>query len=240
MIVGSDFLKINEVNYKWAGELQKRSKTDMIVLHHAEASSCSAQNIHQWHLNNGWIGFGYHYLIRKDGSIYTGRPEWAVGAHAQGYNSRSIGVCFEGRYTVENMPSAQIKAGQELISYLKNKYHITDVKKHCEVNNTDCPGKNFPFSQIVNSVAEPIAISALKTTSIELPILKKGVKCAEVGTLQILLRSKGYSDAAGNQLVVDNSFGPKVDFAVRKFQKEKGLEVDGSVGKLTWTKLLRG
>lgn len=232
-------MNIIEVDYKWNGTLTKRPVTDMIILHHAEATSCTVADIHQWHLNKGWSGIGYNFFIRKNGKIYRGRPEWAVGAHAQGYNSRSIGVCFEGRYTTETMPSEQIKAGQELISYLKNKYHITDVKKHCEVNSTDCPGKNFPFSQIVNSVAEPIAISTIKTTSIELPILKKGAKRAEVGTLQILLRSKGYGDATGNQLVVDNSFGPKVDFAVRKFQKEKGLKVDSSVGKLTWTKLLR-
>ena len=80
----------------------------------------------------------------------------------------------------------------------------------------------------------------MNTVSVELPVLKKGTKCAEVGILQVLLSSKGYGDATGNQLVVDNSFGSKVNFAVRKFQKEKGLEVDDSVGSATWRKLLRG
>ena len=134
----------------------------------------------------------------------------------------------------ESMGETQIKAGQELVAYLKNKYGIKEIKRHKDINNTDCPGTNFPFDKIVNNI-----VTKMNTISVELPVLKKGAKCTEVGILQVLLRSKGYGDAAGNQLVADNSFGPKVDFAVRKFQKEKGLEVDGSVGKLTWTKTIK-
>lgn len=131
-----------------------------------------------------------------------------------------IGVYIGGGYVVE--------ARSHLYGVVKTK-----LTERGWVNWGKCPWIEYKPQEMSTT-------SALKTTSIELPILKKGAKCAEVGILQILLRSKGYGDAAGNQLVVDNSFGPKVDFAVRKFQKEKGLEVDGSVGKLTWTKLLRG
>ncbi|EKC77056.1 protein containing N-acetylmuramoyl-L-alanine amidase, family 2 domain protein, partial [human gut metagenome] len=47
---------------------------------------------YRWHLANGWAGAGYHFLVRKDGTIYRLRPEDKVGAHAYGSNYNSIGV----------------------------------------------------------------------------------------------------------------------------------------------------
>ena len=67
-----------------------------LFLHHAESKSCTADDIHRWHLANGWAGIGYHFFVRKDGSIYRGRPENDIGSHAKGSNSDSIGICFEG------------------------------------------------------------------------------------------------------------------------------------------------
>ena len=68
-------MKINEVTYKWNGALTKRRSTTRIILHHAAASKCTAQQIHSWHLANGWVGIGYHFFVRKDGSVYRGRPD---------------------------------------------------------------------------------------------------------------------------------------------------------------------
>ena len=65
-------------------------KPNKIILHHAEASSCTVYDIHNWHIKNGWTGIGYHYFIRKDGNIYKGRPENAIGAHCINNNSSSI------------------------------------------------------------------------------------------------------------------------------------------------------
>jgi len=87
-------MNIINKNYAWCGSLSKRKKTSFIVLHHAAASSSSSDSIHKIHLQNGWAGIGYHFYIRKDGSIYSGRPIDTVGAHVSGYNSVCIGVCF--------------------------------------------------------------------------------------------------------------------------------------------------
>ena len=114
-------MKINEVTYKWNGTLSKRRSTSRIILHHAAASKCSAQQIHRWHLANGWVGIGYHFLVRKDGSVYRGRPEDTVGAHAGNNNYDSIGICFEGNFMTETMPIIQKWAGQELVQYLKER-----------------------------------------------------------------------------------------------------------------------
>ena len=99
-------LKFNSMTYG--------NKPNKLVLHHAEASKCTVQDIHSWHLANGWAGIGYHYFVRKDGSIYKGRPDNAVGSHCQGSNTGSLGICFEGNYMKETMPTAQYNAGIKL------------------------------------------------------------------------------------------------------------------------------
>ena len=143
-------MNIKETNLKF-GNLSNRSKTTRIILHHAAAKTCDAKTIHGWHLNNGWSGIGYHFVVRKNGTIERGRPEKTIGAHASGSNSDSIGVCFEGDFTTEKMSTTQKNAGKELVAYLKKKYGISKVQKHSDVCATSCPGKNFPFSDITGS-----------------------------------------------------------------------------------------
>lgn len=140
--------------------MTNRSSTTRIILHHAAAKSCTAEHIHQWHLNNGWSGAGYHFLVCKDGNIYRLRPENKVGAHASGSNSDSLGVCFEGDFMSETMGETQRKAGAELVSYLKNKYGISKVQRHKDVCATDCPGNNFPFNEIATGGSSTSAVTS--------------------------------------------------------------------------------
>lgn len=132
-------LNIIEKTFKLNGKLAIRSKTERIILHHAESSSCTVEDIDNWHKKNGWTCIGYHFFVKKDGTIYRGRQENSVGAHAYQNNYNSIGICFEGKYETEQMPNAQVQAGKELVAYLKNKYNITKVQKHSDVCNTSCP-----------------------------------------------------------------------------------------------------
>ena len=144
-------MKIIETNWNWKSGLSRRAKTNVIVLHHADAHTCTAQQIDNWHKGNGWSGIGYHFFIRKDGSIYRGRPEWAVGAHALGRNSDTIGVCVEGNYEEEKtMPQTQKNSVKEILSYLKGKYPKVELKGHRDVGATDCPGKYYPMSEMIN------------------------------------------------------------------------------------------
>lgn len=149
-------MNINETNLKFKN-LTARSKTVRAILHHSAGLKASAEDIHRWHLANGWSGTGYHFLVRKDGSVYRLRPEWAVGAHATGSNSDSIGICFEGNFMTETMPEEQKRAGKELVAWVKGKYGFTKVQAHRDVQSTSCPGKNFPFDEIVNGSVEPEA-----------------------------------------------------------------------------------
>ena len=39
---------------------------------------------------------GYHFVIACNGAVFTGRSLEEPGAHAQGFNARSIGICLTG------------------------------------------------------------------------------------------------------------------------------------------------
>lgn len=146
-------MKIIEKSYAWTAIPAGRLKTDYIVFHHV-AGSGDADSIHRAHLANGWLGIGYHFYIRKDGSVYRGRPIDTVGAHTTGYNNVSVGVCFEGDFETESMNEPQKKAGSELAEYLKNIYPNAKFKKHGDFNSTACPGRYFPFDEITALKAE--------------------------------------------------------------------------------------
>lgn len=145
-------MNIINKSYRWASGLSKRKSTQYIIIHHAAASSASPDQIHSWHLNRGWAGIGYNFVVRKDGSIFTGRPIDCAGAHTTNYNSISVGICFEGNFDSETMSATQKQAGKELIQYLKTKYPKAQVKRHRDFNSTACPGKNFPFDEISKGV----------------------------------------------------------------------------------------
>ena len=53
--------------------------------------------IDRWHRQRGFkYGCGYHFVVRRDGTVETGRPLELVGAHCQFHNYHSLGVCYEG------------------------------------------------------------------------------------------------------------------------------------------------
>ena len=113
-------MKIINTDFKFKQKLFERNKTKYIILHH-RAGNGDVRSIHNQHLNQGWSGIGYNFYVRKDGSIFRGRPENTVGAHTPDYNSVSIGICFEGNFENEKMSSVQIESGRQLINYLKGK-----------------------------------------------------------------------------------------------------------------------
>ena len=84
-----------------------------------------------------------------------------------------------------------------------------------------------------------VVTKGVKTVKIELSVLKNGSKGEEVKTLQRILRMRGWKDGNDKALEIDGSFGAKTEYAVRAFQKGKGVGVDGIVGEKTWNKLLK-
>ena len=144
-------MKIIETNLQFKSGLKTRTSTKRIVIHHAaSAGDVSAATIHKWHQDgNGWVGIGYHYLVRFDGTIERGRPENVVGAHAGPMaNGDSIGICLAGHLTKHDPTEAQVNALVELIKDIYKRYGELVIIGHEEVMSTDCPGKKFPWSRI--------------------------------------------------------------------------------------------
>lgn len=246
-------------------DLTNRESTRRIILHHSACENCTPEDIHRWHINNGWAGAGYHFLVRKDGKIYRLRPEDKVGAHAYGNNYNSIGICAEGNFETEEMSEVQKNAIKELVSYLKNKYGIDKVQKHKDVNATDCPGFNYPFDEIVNGANEVIEeskhednerVKAVKELQEELNKqfnaglkvdgifgsktkeacvnVRKGARGNLTYIIQKELHRRGY-----NTNGVDGIFGPATEKAVKQFQRDQQIAVDGIVGKNTFEKMFK-
>jgi len=229
-------MNIIEKTYKWAGDFAYRKTTEQIILHHAAAKSCTPDDIHAWHLARGYTGIGYHYVVRKDGSVYRGRPEDTVGAHASasGANYNSIGVCFEGSFDVETMPEVQAVAGCELVQYLKDKHGVTKVIGHGDVPGaaTACPGKYFPLDRIASGQGNT---EKEEGYTMNMRNLYNGCEGEDVRSLQILLIGHGYSCGSA---AADGIFGAGTESAVRRYQDAKKLGVDGIVGPKTMSRLL--
>ncbi len=106
----------------------------------------SAKDIDKWHRERGFkFGIGYHYVIRRNGKIETGRPEWMVGAHCVNHNSHSIGICYEGGLDIRGQPAdtrtpEQKATMRRLLEDLHRRYPHALVVGHHDLNPCkDCP-----------------------------------------------------------------------------------------------------
>ena len=98
-----------------------------------------AKDIHSWHLENGWDGIGYHWVITTKGELQAGRPEYWVGSHAYGHNTGSIGVCMIG---TDEFNDLQWFALHNLVVDKIVEYPGIKVIGHNEVSKKTCPGFN--------------------------------------------------------------------------------------------------
>lgn len=100
--------------------------------------------IDRWHKQRGWSGIGYHWVIKRDGTIEDGRPVNKVGAHVKGYNTGSLGLCMVGgvnndgdadnNFTVRQWHSLELMA-RGIKAMIP---HIT-IHGHNEYANKACP-----------------------------------------------------------------------------------------------------
>lgn len=90
-------------------------EVDEIIIHCSAtppSADIGAKEIDRMHRQRGFLKIGYHFVIRRDGTIEDGRDLNEVGAHAEGHNRRSIGICLVGGVTAKNKPEANFTAPQ--------------------------------------------------------------------------------------------------------------------------------
>lgn len=120
---------------------KKREKTDHIVVHCAASTAkmdIGRDDIDRWHRARGWFTIGYHYVIRRNGTLEKGRPEDVVGAHVLNHNSNTIGICLAGgladdkKTPEDNFTEAQYITLESLLKELKGRYPKATIMGHSD------------------------------------------------------------------------------------------------------------
>ena len=119
---------------------KNRDKTDYIAIHCSATGpkqDFGAADIDKWHRAKGWKCIGYHYVIRRNGTVEEGREELTIGAHVENWNSVSIGVCMVGgvdandpKKAVNNFTPEQFKSLKQLLVDLKIRYPSAIIQGH--------------------------------------------------------------------------------------------------------------
>ena len=109
-----------------------------------EGQFVDVAEVTKWHKARGFNSIGYHYLIGLNGEVWTGRPLEQAGAHTEGYNANSIGICYVGGLDANSKPkdtrtAAQKESLLKLVKELKSKYPTASVHGHKEFANKACP-----------------------------------------------------------------------------------------------------
>lgn len=118
-----------------------------LYIHHSESPlSTTVSDIRRWHVQeNKWSDIGYHYILTANGTLEQGRPVEQAGAHVQGDNATSIGLCVIGDFDVAPPTNEQIEALEWFIPQLCTEFGITkdNVFGHRDGPNVTktCPGK---------------------------------------------------------------------------------------------------
>lgn len=130
-----------------------------IVVHWTETTTnknIGSEEINEYHLAANLKGIGYHYVIRRDGSLQRGRPANIEGEHSplNNHNERSIGVVFVGGInvpsgtpnpenfvSVQSLTRSQFNTFDHLCRAFYNSYAGGQIVGHNDIDlNEDDPG----------------------------------------------------------------------------------------------------
>lgn len=209
-----------------------------------------------YHVNGrGWADIGYNYAIGQSGRIWSLRGD-RVGAHATGHNSTTVGVLF---IVGDNEPlTKEAKAAfKALRAHLRGKGAKAGLWGHQQMSgaSTRCPGPYIMADIKDGSLAagsggstggggsapapKPEPKKKYESATAKHAVGSRVMGLYDGGTdvrwLQERLNKAGYSGGK-----VDGLYGPKLVAAVKKFQKDRGIGVDGLAGKQTINQIKSG
>jgi N-acetylmuramoyl-L-alanine amidase len=133
------------MNYK------KRTATDYIVIHGSGTTDedIGAAELDRKHRAAGWFSLGYHYVIRRDGTVETGRTLDVSGTQSPGFNHNSIAVCMVGggdaddkKKSSNNFTEDQFQSLWVTLKELKLQFPEAEIVGHRDLPNVNkaCPG----------------------------------------------------------------------------------------------------
>lgn len=115
---------------------------------YARMKNIDAREIDRWHRQRGFLRIGYHFVIKRSGLVQRDpdcRPLTQPGAHVEGYNDKSIGICMVGGRGDNDKPEAnftieQYAALAETLQGLLKKFPKAEIVGHRELNRMKtCP-----------------------------------------------------------------------------------------------------
>ena len=98
----------------------------------------TSEQLRRDHLARGFIDVGYHFYIRRDGTVTRHRRLNEVGAHCRPFNRCSIGICYEGGLSADGRPKdtrtlQQRGALIRLLIDLKRRFPQAVIRGHNEM-----------------------------------------------------------------------------------------------------------
>ena len=109
-----------------------------VIIHHTATPTCVDEydcsdrlvNMQNYHMNElGFNDIGYNFIIGGDGQIYEGVGWHKVGAHAYGWNRKSLGLGFIGNFQTSSPSSKQLEAGKQFLKCAVEKGEIDNNYK---------------------------------------------------------------------------------------------------------------
>lgn len=105
-----------------------------------------AKTIDEWHRKRFRM-IGYHYVIKRDGTVEKGREDDVQGAHTvnHGKNHHSLGIALAGglkegtKQPEDNFTDAQWKSLNKLLDELMTRHNNPALSGHCEWSSKACP-----------------------------------------------------------------------------------------------------
>lgn len=92
-----------------SGLLMNGAESVRFIVIHCSATRCDreypVEQMLRDHKARGFRTIGYHFYIRRDGTVTRHRGLLEVGAHARPFNRCSIGICYEGGLNEEGQPA---------------------------------------------------------------------------------------------------------------------------------------
>jgi hypothetical protein len=210
------------------------------------------QGMRNFHINTrGWKDIGHHLALMPDGKWVTGRPFNQTPASIKDWNKGALAVEMVGNFDKPGTGSANssgydILAGKQkesilaLIKYYGQRFDYDWVKFHREgpgVTKT-CPGINLNKAVMIgeakgfNGNMDDDFGNGGKGMA-----LRRGDKGSEVTRLQQDLIALGYGKIMEPH-GADGSYGPATEAAVKTFQGDHKLKLDGIAGPETQGKIM--
>ncbi len=178
------------------GRPRYASSVGFAVVHHTAGSNVYSRaqsaaivlGIELYHVRgNGWNDIGYNFLVDKYGQVFEGRAGGidrnVIGAHAEGFNTGSVGVAVIGNYSAARITSAAQRALVGLLAWRLDIAHVDPlstvtwrsggnpefprgravrlraISGHRDTGYTSCPGTSL-YAKLP-AIAQAVAVTGL-------------------------------------------------------------------------------